>query len=93
MPKQEPTGKRIRIVSDGTAHGTRVYEADTDTDITHMVQAIDWHCDVHTGVATAKVTYAMAVVDVTALCDKWQMIDLAKHPSFEADHADLPSAG
>lgn len=52
--------KPVRIVSDGTSAGTKVYIDGVES---HYVTKVEWSCEVD-HVATARVTYAFVEVDV-----------------------------
>lgn len=54
---------RLRIVSDGTALGTQVY--DPDGRLIDWVSKVEWSCDANgTGVASALLTVDLVEVDV-----------------------------
>lgn len=86
MSSEQPKSMNIRIISDGTAMGTRVYGED-GADISHRISAIEWHCDAKTQVATAKITLSAVAVDVSAFADTWEIQTVARHPEPEGVHA------
>jgi hypothetical protein len=55
---------RIKIVSDGTPFGTRVYDAD-DKEIKGCITAIEWGLSTEQ-VATAKITFAAPIVELVS---------------------------
>lgn len=58
---------RLRIVSNGHARSTRVTVLDSGEDITGLVKAITWHCDVDErgGAAWAEITMLATELDLT----------------------------
>ncbi|MGK8887538.1 hypothetical protein [Burkholderia gladioli] len=56
--------RQIRIVSDGTALGTKVYDA-TGHEIKGGITKIVWAIDGHRRVGSARITFDLVEVDLT----------------------------
>lgn len=55
--------KRIRIVSDGTPRGTKVFDADGEPFDMSTITAVEWSIDAD-GAAIARLTFCGAEIDV-----------------------------
>lgn len=57
---------RLRIVSDGTSFGTKLYDADTGEELAFGVRAVTWTVSGNTRMATATLEVRNVEVDVIA---------------------------
>lgn len=67
----------VRITSDGTMNGTRIYDAESGVDISNQIRSVAWtHRAGHA--PELIITLTMALVDVTSLVDSWEVSMIAR---------------
>jgi len=56
---------KIKIISDGTANGTKVVNAETG-ELVHHVSSVEWKVSVESSLAEAVVTFSNVAVEIEA---------------------------